>query len=79
MHPLSPDLTPLPDDELHKKYADLQKRLMYASRTGHGGMIQQLHLLLSDYTAEVNRRNQKLMDDASKAGKGFADKIDITR
>jgi hypothetical protein len=36
-------------------------------------------MLLGDYAAEVSRRNQKLMDDATKAGRGFADKIDITR
>jgi hypothetical protein len=79
MHPLAPDLTPLADDELHKKYAELQNRLMFASRMGQGDMIQQLQMLLGDYAAEVSRRNQKLMDDATKAGRGFADKIDITR
>jgi hypothetical protein len=79
MHPLSPDLTKLTDDELHTKRSELQNRLVFAYRMGHGDMAGQLQLLLDDYSMEVQRRNQKMFDDASKNGKNFQEKINITK
>ena len=79
MHPLSPDLTKFTDDELHSKRAELQNRLAFAFRMGYGDMVGQLQLLLEDYSIEVERRNQKMLDDASKNGKNFQEKINITK
>ena len=77
MHPLTPDLSGLSDDELHKKRAELSNRMMFAHRMGHGDMIGQIQLLIGDYEMEIQRRNQKMLDDMNKNGKNFADKINI--
>jgi hypothetical protein len=77
MHPLAPDLTGLTEDELHKKRAELQNRITFAYRMGHGDMIGQIQLLLGDYDLEIQRRNQKMLDDLQKNNKNFKDKIDI--
>jgi hypothetical protein len=70
MHPLTPDLSGLSDDELHKKRAELSNRMMFAYRMGHGDMIGQIQLVMGDY-------NQKMLDDLEKNSKTFKDKIDI--
>ena len=76
-HPLTPDLTKMTMDEFTKKFTDLQNRLSTAYRWGNGQMVQQLQLLLQDYQEELNRRNQKQLDDMMKSSKNFKDIIDI--
>jgi hypothetical protein len=39
MHPLSPDLTKLTDEELHKNNSDLQNKMTFAYRMGQTDMI----------------------------------------
>lgn len=80
MHPLSPDLSSLADDDLHKKFNDLQKRLVQASQYGPQSIVPQLQMLISDYQSEIQKRNQKQMQDLlkkSEDGKGFKNIIDI--
>jgi hypothetical protein len=77
MHPLAPDLTGLSDDDLHKKRAELQNRMTFAYRMGQGDIIGQIQLLLGDYDMEIQKRNQKMLDDLQKNNKNFKDKIDI--
>jgi hypothetical protein len=77
MHPLAPDLSNLTDDELHKKRAELNNRMMFAYRMGQGNIISQIQLLLGDYDIEIQKRNQKMFDDLQKNNKNFKDKIDI--
>lgn len=77
MHPLAPDLTGLSDDDLHKKRAELQNRMTFAYRMGQGEIIGQIQLLLGDYDMEIQKRNQKMLDDMQKNNKNFKDKIDI--
>lgn len=79
MHPLAPDLTNLSDDELHKRRADLQNKMMFSYRMGHGDIIGQMQLLLGDYDMEIQRRNQKMLDDLQKNNPNFKDKIDIAK
>ncbi len=69
MHPLTPDLTSLTDEELHTKRSELTSKLNYAYRAGYGDMVGQIQLVLQDYAMEVERRNQKMMDDAQKSGR----------
>ena len=78
-HPLAPDLTKLTDEELYANQSNLQGKLTFAYRSGNGDMVGQLMLLLDDYSTEVSRRNQKVLDDAAKSGKNFQDKINITK
>lgn len=77
MHPLAPNLSGLSDDDLHKKRAELQNRMMFAYRMGHGDIIGQIQLLLGDYDIEIQQRNQKMLDELQKNNKNFKDKIDI--
>ena len=67
MHPLAPDLSNLSDDELHKKYGEIIKRIDQCYRFGPMDMVGQLQLLMGDYQAEIARRNQanleKIMND----------------
>ncbi len=83
MHPLAPNLETLTDEELHTKHSDLQTRLNTAYRMGNADMVNQLQLLLQDYAMEVERRNQKMLDDAFKSGRlgksGDDSSKDLTR
>jgi hypothetical protein len=78
MHPLAPDLTNLTEDELHKKRAELQNRLMFSYRTGNADLVGQIQLLLQDYDVEIQVRNQKMLEQMSKASKNFGNIINIS-
>lgn len=82
MHPLGTDLSQFNDDELNKKYSELQKRFTQCYRFGPVDLIPQIQMLLDDYNYEIQRRNQKLMDEMQKRaeqnGKGFKGIIDIS-
>jgi hypothetical protein len=73
MHPLTNDLSKLTDEELHSKRSDLNTRLSFAYRMGYADMVNQIQLVLGDYAMEVERRNQKMMDQAQKSGRLGAD------
>jgi len=82
MHPLTQDLSQLTDEELHSKRSDLQTKLSFAYRMGHGDMVQQLQLVLGDYAMEVETRNQRMLEQAQKSGrlgKDDGSAKDITR
>ena len=79
MHPLSPDLSKLTDDELQQKRGELQNRLMMSYRMGNADLVMQVQLLLGDYDIELQSRNQKMMDQMSKASKNFGNIINISR
>jgi hypothetical protein len=79
MHPLAPDLSKLTDDELQQKRGELQNRLMMSYRMGNADLVMQLQLLLGDYDIELQTRNQKMMDQMSKASKNFGNIINISR
>ena len=69
MHPLTQDLEKLSDEELHTKRSELQTRLNYAYRIGSADMVNQLQLIIMDYGYEVERRNQKMLENAQKSGR----------
>lgn len=78
MHPLAPDLSGLSDDELQKKYNELNTRVNAAYRMGSMDLIAQIQMLLEDYQVEIGARQRKMMADLQKkAGKDFDDIIDI--
>lgn len=82
MHPLSPDLSTLTDEEVASKFNDLSKRLGQAYRSGPSQLIPQIQMLMQDYQQELGNRQQKLMKEmeqrAEKNGKGFKGIIDIS-
>jgi len=69
MHPLTPDISGLTDEELFTKRNEIQNRLGFAYRIGNADMVNQLNLLLQDYMLETERRNQKMLEDARKSGR----------
>lgn len=81
MHPLSPDLSGFSDEELQRKFGELQKRLAQASRFGPFGIIPQLTMLVEDYQYEISERNRRKMEEmekrAEEKGRGFKGIIDI--
>ena len=79
MHPLAPDLSKLSDEELHTKRSELQNRMSGAYRMGSADMVGQLQLLLQDYAMEVERRNQKMLNDAQKSGRLGKDTDDTAK
>ena len=76
MHPLTPDLSNLPTEELSTKYNELVKRMLQAQRMGNGSLINQVGMILDDYRVELSKRQQKLLDDANKNA-NFKNIIDI--
>jgi hypothetical protein len=82
MHPLSPDLSTLTDEEVASKFNELSKRLGQAYRSGPSQIIPQIQMLMQDYQQELGNRQQKLMTEmeqrAEKNGKGFKGIIDIS-
>lgn len=79
MHPLTPDLSTLTDDELHNKRAELQNRLMFSYRSGYSDMVGQLQMIIGDYEMEIQRRNQKILDDLQSRNKNFGNIINISK
>lgn len=76
MHPLTPDLSGIPTEELNTKYNELVKRMLQAQRMGNGSLINQVGMLLEDYRVELSKRQQKILDDANKNA-NFKNIIDI--
>lgn len=77
MHPLGPNLTEMSDTDLHKKQGELIMRLNQAYRIGPFSVVGQLQMLLDDYNAEIQRRNQKILADLNKKGKDLDGLINI--
>jgi hypothetical protein len=77
VHPLSPDLTKLSNEELTTKHSELLKRITYAYRIGSNEMVYQLQMLLEDYQNELNVRHQKQLEEMQKSSKNFKNIIDI--
>lgn len=77
MHPFAPDFSTLTDAELAKQMAELNRKLMAATRGG-SSVVAQMRLLNDDYLEESNRRADKKMRDMLAANnKSFDDIIDI--
>ena len=66
MHPLGSNLTELSDDDLQKKYGDLQRRWTQASRFGPTSIIPQLQMIMEDYQYEIQMRLQRQMEEITK-------------
>ena len=77
MHPLTPDLTVLNDNELQKKYNEVTTKLGMAYRMGNHALISQLQMIAEDYGSELQARQQKLMEDLLKKDDKFKDIIEI--
>lgn len=77
MHPLSPNLTTLNDDELLKKINDLHLRLKHAYYLPNPHVAMQIRMLLDDYQGEYNVRMAELAKKFAEQHKKHLDKINI--
>lgn len=77
MHPLTPNLKDLTDDELLEKYNTLMKRFMQAQRAGSYAVLGQMNMILDDYRFELQRRQQVALQEAQSRNPNFKNIIDI--
>jgi len=77
MHPLTPNLKDLTDDELLEKYNTLMKRFMQAQRAGSYAVLGQMNMILDDYRFQLQRRQQIALQDAQNRNPNFKNIIDI--
>lgn len=73
-HPFIGDLSDLTIDELQTKLADLNSKITFAYRTQNSALIQQLHMAISSYKEEYNRKIDELISKNKSQTK-----IDITK
>lgn len=78
MHPLAPDLSSLSEAELHQKHGELVKRINQSYRSGNSGIVNQLAMLMQNYTEEIQVRNRKTLAEIAKNNKNFNGTIDIS-
>jgi hypothetical protein len=76
-HPLAPDLSGLTDNELHEKHNELVSKINQAYRFGPSSAIPQMHMIQGHFLEEIQRRNQKQLEDMQKHNKDFKKIIDI--
>jgi hypothetical protein len=60
LHPLSPDLSKLKDNELENKLQELSKRYF---QTSNAGIQQQLIMLIEGYKEELASRRAKIWQE----------------
>lgn len=77
MHPLAGDLTQLSDEELLKKVNELYDKLKSAYYMSNPSVSMQLRMLLENYRAEQQRRQQLSQEKFMQNNKKYADRIDI--
>lgn len=78
MHPLTPDLTDLSDDDLLKKINDLYTRLRQSLGMRDPAISNQLRMLISTYQTEYDRRMAEQAKKFAEQNKKLTDKIDIS-
>lgn len=77
MHPLTPDLSALKDEELHKKVSEITQKLTQSYRFGSYELAGQLHMILEDYNAELDRRYRKTIEELAAKNDKFDGLIDV--
>lgn len=77
MHPLSPDMSDLSDEQLLTKVNDLYTRRRQAMGMNNPAILAQLGMLLDDYQAEYNRRQAELAEKFAAKNKNLTEKIKI--
>lgn len=77
MHPLTPDLSGVNDADLQAKHSELMTKMNTAYRMGNADLINQIQMIMDDYSQEIGRRQQKQLDEMLKKNKQFDNIIDI--
>jgi hypothetical protein len=79
MHPLTPNLADLNDNDLNDKFRELSNKLNTAYRMGNPALVQQIQMMLEDYQLEVSRRQQKAYDEMINKGGMFDGIIKVNK
>ena len=77
MHPLVADLSGLSNEDLHKKYNELQTKYNQAYRNGPAGVIPQMQMIIENYREEMDKRNRKTLEEMESKNDKFKGIIDI--
>lgn len=64
-HPFVGDLSDMSIEQLTEKISALGKALSFTARTGKYEIAQQIQLAINSYRSELNRQQQKLIEDDS--------------
>lgn len=73
-HPMIGDLSNKTPQELEEKISELNKKIVFASRSNNSAMINQLIMALNSYRSEYIKRQEELW---SKKSDKLVGKIDI--
>ena len=71
MHPLTPNLAEVSDNDLNDRFRDLSNKLSAAYRMGNANMVNQIQMIMEDYQSEIMRRQQKAYQDLVSKGNMF--------
>ena len=63
MHPLTPSLADLSDDEVLQKITDLQNKRSVAYRMANHSLVQQIEMILEDHLVVYQDRQKKMMEE----------------
>jgi 2-oxo-4-hydroxy-4-carboxy--5-ureidoimidazoline (OHCU) decarboxylase len=77
MHPLVGGLSDLSNEELHKKFSELQTKYNQAFRFGPTSVIPQMQMILENYREEIDKRNRKMTEEMDKKSDKYKGVIDI--
>jgi hypothetical protein len=77
MHPLSPDVTCLSDQELQQKCTELLTKMNQAYSMGNGILVSQIQMIYEDYNGEMMKRQQKAYEELMDRSSKFKKIIDI--
>lgn len=77
MHPLTPDVTSLSDQELQKKCNELLTKMNQSYSMGNIDLVSQIQMIYEEYNSEMMRRQQKAYTEMMERGSKFKNIIDI--
>jgi hypothetical protein len=79
MHPLTPDIKGLSDQELGNKITELERKLVQSYRMGNSALSYQITAILEDYRFENQTRTRNQLETLMKQnGKDLDSIIDIS-
>jgi hypothetical protein len=76
-NPLLPDLSKLKNEDIDNRITELMKKFLVASRSGQGGVCNQISIILEAYREEQSKRHQAALEKLESKGKNFDDFINV--
>ena len=76
-NPLLPDLSNLKNEDIDNKITELMQKYFFAARSGMGGVMQQIGVLLEAYKSEQSRRHSQATQKFNSQNKNLDDFINV--